>query len=164
MNDLWRTTRMAFLLALLTWGLSGCEMDGYDSTSGPDPGSQSTELGLEGAAESASLDNSDPIPAAEEPGKGSCDEVTEAKKKLIPANSNWSFGVMDPTHPDYCDIIEGAYDLLLDFLESEPEMVKEKIVFHIKNEKRFVNGVSIAAYTQPVGSGHTITFYNPQAP
>ena len=155
---------MAFLLALLTWGLIGCEMDGYDSTSVPDPSSQSTELGLEGAPESASLDGSDPIPVAEKPEKGPCDEVTEAKRKLIPANSNWSFGGMDPAHPDYCDIIEGVYDLLIDYLDTEPEMAKEKIVFHIKNEKRFVNGVSIAAYTQPVGSGHTITFYNPQAP
>lgn len=155
---------MAFLLALLTWGLSACEMDGYDSDPVPDPSSQSTELGLEAALESASLDGDDPIPAAEEPEQDPCDEVTEAKRKLIPANSNWSFGAMDPAHPDYCDIIEGAYDLLLDYLETEPEMVKEKIVFHIKNEKRFVNGVSIAAYTQPVGSGHTITFYNPQAP
>ena len=60
---------------------------------------------------------------------------------------------MDPEHPDYCDIIEGTYDLLLDYLETELEMVKEKSVFHVKNETRFVNGVSIGAYTQPFLAG-----------
>jgi len=144
--------------------MSGCEVDGFESDPALDLSGESAQLGLEGLPAEASSDSSEAGLPVLVPEPGPCDEVTEAKKKLIAANSNWSFGTMDPAHPDYCDIIEGTYDLLLDFLETDLDMVKETIVIHIKNEKRFVNGVSIAAYTEPYGSGHTITFYNPQAP
>ena len=164
MHELRQHFLRALLMTLLASALAACEVDGVESEPMPNPESQTAELGLQQERSVSTPLEADQAESEPDPKEDPCDEVTQAKMELIEANSNWSFGTMDPDHPDYCDIIEGTYDLLLDYLETEPEMVKEKIVFHVKNEKRFVNGVSIAAYTQPYGKSHTITFYNPQAP
>ena len=164
MDYFWRPMRWAVIFALLTWGMSGCEVEGFEPDPALDLSSETEQLGLKGLPAEASSDRSEAGLPVSLPEPGPCDEVTQSKMKLIEANSQWSFGTMDPAHPDYCDIIEGAYDLLLDYLDTDPDMVKEPILFRIKNEKRIYKGVSIAAFTEPSGPGHIITFYNPQAP
>ncbi|HIA04309.1 MAG TPA: hypothetical protein EYN06_05780 [Myxococcales bacterium] len=92
------------------------------------------------------------------------DEVTQGYIDTIEALSNWSFGEIDKTHPDYCKIVEETLDALDKYLEDAPFLVEAKIIIKIKNTKGIYKGLSVAAFTQGNSDGsHTITHYNPNA-
>lgn len=171
--------KMALLLFAMTFSVSACDLgSGSESVDANDEQTTSGALSVSAGrntsetkatsktSKTSSVTETAPAEAKNisvANGESPCDEITETKKKLIVGSSKWRFGTLDPDHPDYCELIELIYDMLIDYLGTDVDMVNTSITFEFKNEPLIIDGVSYGAWTQPSGSTTTITFYNPNA-